>query len=213
MPISDYINGAVIGIAQTIVGHPLDTLKIYSQNNNLASFKPRYLMNGLRYPIISNVISNTLIFGNYDTLLKIYDNDIIKASLVTGFFNSFIINHLDYVKTHKQINNYVNPFKLSNIGLKYTILRETISTPIYFYSYHYLRHKNYSPFISGGFAGISSWLLTYKIDTFKTRQQLYPKFSFTDIYKMGGFYKGLSVCLVRAFIVNGIGFMIYDKLK
>lgn len=213
MSINNYFDGTIIGLSQTIVGHPFDTIKVYIQNNSLKQFKSKYLLNGIRYPIYSNIISNTLIFGNYDTLLYYYNGNVLKASLVTGVVNSFVINHLDYIKTNKQLNRSLDVFKISNIGLQYTLLRECLSTPIYFMTYNILRNEKYNSFFSGGTAGILSWLFTYNIDTFKTRKQLNPNLTFIDIYNKGNFYRGIYVCLIRAFLVNGVAFTLYDKLK
>ena len=70
-----------------------------------------------------------------------------------------------------------------------------------------------NPFISGGFAGVSSWLSSYPVDTLKTRKQLYQDKTFMEIVKMGSLYKGLPITLVRAFIVNGTSFYIYNFFK
>ena len=58
-------------------------------------------------------------------------------------------------------------------------------------------------FISGGIAGILSWLIPYPIDTIKSRIQI--GYSLKKSIKLGNYYKGLNFCLLRAFLVNGIG--------
>lgn len=210
--LNDYCNGAIIGIVQTIVGHPFDTIKVNIQNK-ITNFKYNSLMNGVKYPIYSNVISNLLIFGNYGTLLRHCDNNIFYSSVITGITNSFIINHLDYIKVNKQIGNEVNILKLNNSALRYTVLREMIATPIYFISFNFLINHDVSSFISGGISGVSSWLFTYNIDTIKTRIQINNKLTFDQAYNKGNLYSGIKICLLRAFLVNGIGFAIYEKLK
>ena len=49
--------------------------------------------------------------------------------------------------------------------------------------------------ISGGLAGITSWTITYPIDTIKTRIQ---NISFSKAIKQYNLFKGLSVSLLRA---------------
>ena len=65
--------------------------------------------------------------------------------------------------------------------------------------------KPYGVFISGGIAGSTSWLLTYQIDTIKSRIQSGDNFKVA--YNKGNFNKGLIFCLSRAFLVNSFGFM------
>ena len=69
-----------------------------------------------------------------------------------------------------------------------------------------------SIFISGGFAGISSWVFTYPFDTIKTRMQNESCNSIKQAMKQGGLYNGLMICLFRSFFVNGVNFYCYDKI-
>ena len=64
--------------------------------------------------------------------------------------------------------------------------------------------------MSGGIAGINSWLITYPIDTLKSRKQLNPNKTIYELYKIGNLFNGLTITLIRAFIVNGFSFYIYD---
>ena len=67
--------------------------------------------------------------------------------------------------------------------------------------------------IAGGVAGMSSWLITYPLDTLKTRKQLNPDTKFKQLVKSGHLFNGIYITLLRAFIVNGLGFMIYKYVK
>jgi solute carrier family 25 carnitine/acylcarnitine transporter 20/29 len=101
--------------------------------------------------------------------------------------------------------------------------REIISIPVYFTSFHYLNRLCYldeykekwyaNTFMSGGIAGVNSWLCTYPIDTLKSRKQLYNKKKLKELIKMGNLFNGLYVTLTRAFIVNGCSFYLYSKLN
>ena len=99
------------------------------------------------------------------------------------------------------------------IGLKYTFLRESLACGIYFKTYDVCsKNIGLNPFISGGLAGCNSWLLTYPIDTIKTRYQLDQTKGTMDMLKRGGLWNGLSYCLFRAFLVNGISFTCYEMV-
>jgi solute carrier family 25 carnitine/acylcarnitine transporter 20/29 len=98
--------------------------------------------------------------------------------------------------------------------LGYTIARETISMPVYFNTYEYLTTVT-NPFLAGGIAGMTSWFITYPIDTMKTRKQLNKdkNIKMLDLIKQGNLYNGLSITLLRAFIVNSTCFYIYEFSK
>jgi hypothetical protein len=68
-----------------------------------------------------------------------------------------------------------------------------------------------SPFIAGGLSGTASWICTYALDTAKTRKQANPTWTFEQCTS-GSVYKGLFVCLCRAFLANGVSFVLYDLL-
>ena len=98
-----------------------------------------------------------------------------------------------------------------------TMIRESFATGIYFYSYHNLKKNEYikgeiNIFFSGGIAGCLSWFFTYPVDVVKTRIQSGEYNSALKAIKNGNLFQGLSVCLLRSFIVNSIGFFIYEKI-
>ena len=73
-------------------------------------------------------------------------------------------------------------------------------------------HDKYkiNSYLSGGICGVTSWTVTYPIDTIKTRQAFH-NISFIDACKQGSFWKGYLTCALRAFFVNSAGFYVYDK--
>jgi len=219
----DYIIGNIIGISQTLVGHPFDSVKIRMQNSTGKSsdlFK-RSLMSGVKFPLMSNCIINSLTFGNYNSLVSVTGNE-LAASGITGMINGIILNHFDYYKTNRQWSQPARPAqrasnlffkKYNTIGFRYSVLCETISIPIYFGTYHYLkRDQEWSSFMSGGIAGMASWAGIYPLDTMKTRKHLNHDMGLKELIK-GNLLKGLHVTLIRAFIVNGCIFGLYDILQ
>ena len=57
----DIIAGGISGISQTIVGYPLDTLKVLTQNKmKLNSISLKNLYRGVKYPLQSSVITNSV---------------------------------------------------------------------------------------------------------------------------------------------------------
>lgn len=237
----EYILGNIFGICQTIIGYPFDTIKTLSQNNSNLHIlqKPYYkiplkLYKGVTYPLITNCLGMSLIFGNYDYFYNL-TNSSIQSGAITGFLSAFIITPFDYFKIHSQINmpSTMPSTTTSSIvkldlllknknmyynGLGLTIARETISSPVYFATYHYCKTQTHFPdiansFWAGGIAGITSWLISYPLDTLKTRRQLYPTLSILHLLKKGPVFNGLGITLLRAFIVNSSCFTIYDKIQ
>ena len=181
----NYIIGYAIGCVQTCVGYPLDTIK-----TRLQTGKSSNLFKGLPYAMASNMVSNTFLFGNYaDT----------KSYIYMGAISGLLITPFETAKVNAQcgIKNYTGWS-----GYGHTILRETIAVPIYFGTYDFLKDRC-NPWISGGLAGVLSCIVTYPIDTLKTRRQIGDK-------STNNLFRGIGFSVVRAFIVNGISFWMYE---
>lgn len=203
--------GLISGLSQTIIGHPLDTLKVWKQNNN--SLKPtiKNLYIGIKYPLIQNPFICGSGFYVNDFFLKKTKNIYVSSS-IAGFINSIVLTPLDYYKIKRQQQlptNFLHCYKNFSIVL----LRGIPSNLFYFSTYDILRKKDISTEIAGGCAGVSSWLFTYPIDTLKTRMQTDVHLSLYNAYKMSGLFHGITYCLVRAFFVNSIGFVVYESTR
>lgn len=227
----EFLLGNIFGFTQIIIGYPFDTLKTNLQNSKPISqylHSPFKLYSGIKYPLILNCFSGSVLFGNYDYFYTQTNNRVI-AGIITGAIGSVALTPFDYFKIHSQSKpdfkiSFAN-MKKSYAGFCYCFNREIISIPIYFTTFHTLDEQynlgnihwyNYNSFVTGGISGVNSWLFTYPIDTLKTRKQLYPDKSFFELVNLTskmGIFNGLLITLIRAFIVNGSSFMIYSKLK
>ena len=202
---------------------------------------PITLYKGVSYPLVMNCIGTSLLFGNYNYFYKETNNRLLSG-ILTGIISAIILTPFDYKKIQLQIQKPYSPsphtqqtqhtqqthktlydkykynyksiknIKKYYIGFSYALGREIIATPIYFYSYYYLSDIT-NPFIAGGISGINSWLFSYPIDTLKTRKQIFHQKTFKELCKIGSLYNGLSITLLRAFIVNGSSFYLYDLFK
>lgn len=212
---TDYLIGNIVGLTQVSIGYPFDTIKTNIQNgykiSQLPSFKQ--LFRGLKYPLMGSSLYNTLVFGNFNNINKHINNTVISGS-ISGFIGSFILNPFETYKVNSQYllnkEQKLKPY----VGLKYMLLRETLSNGIYFGVYHYCKDDlNLSPFLSGGMAGINSWLWTFPFDSLRVRKQLNPTFNLKQLIDIAPLYRGLGITLIRAFFVNSCGFFVYEKLK
>jgi hypothetical protein len=198
----EYEKGIISGIGQSLSGHPFDTLKVKKQNNlPIKNINLKRLYKGLTFPLMSNAV---IMSSQY----YFYHN---HSGILAGIISGMMIGPIDYLKVQKQISkNYKYKLRMP-LGMNASILRETLAVPIYFNSYYKLNEKLNNSFISGGLAGVLSWLIPYPIDTIKSR--MHAGYNFKDSIKMGNFSRGLSICLMRGFVANGVGFSLVEKLK
>lgn len=113
-------------------------------------------------------------------------------------------------------------------------VRDTIGTAVYFGTYESTKRVLSSPssppgplthFMAGGTCGILCWIVVFPIDLIKSVMQkdiMAPKPTYdtirecvTDIKaRQGyrGFYRGMSVTLMRAFPIHSLNFLVYEQV-
>ena len=212
-----FIAGFFGGFSYTFIGHPMDTLKTWKQNNNIIktpSFNMKNLFKGIRYPLIQNSVISSIIFSNNEYLKKNINNNYVSNGL-TALLTSIIICPCDKYKIMEQ-QKKIYPFTFKNTINSYKDIgivtsRKLPGIFIYFSSYQKLKEKNIPTFLSGSIAGTASWFFTYPIDTIKTRIQNESCKTIKEAINKGGLNKGMGICLIRAFIANGINFTVYEN--
>jgi len=212
---NDFTIGTCVGLVQTVVGHPLDSIKTNFQNNSNYNIKYRSLYNGLRYPMVSTVITNGFLF-HFNNSIESKINNSFLSGFATGIICAPMINVFEVYKVKTQLSNKVN-FKnnknLLKLGLTATLIRESFGTCLYFGTYNFCRKEELNPFFSGAIAGSTSWLTTYPVDVVKTRVQSGEFKTYRSAIRKGNLLQGLGICLFRSILVNGISFTAYDFLK
>ena len=135
----EYLVGYCVGISQTIIGYPFDTIKTRLQTNSIKIRKPKSIWMGIRYPLINSTLINTITFGNRDYFIRKTDNYVLSYTLV-GLINGVVQNQLDNAKVKSQVTGEVAklPRKFVFNGMKYSVLLESFSMPIYFLTFDYL---------------------------------------------------------------------------
>lgn len=216
---TEYFKGFFVGCSQTIVGHPFDTVKTRIQAGQTIDINKLY--RGISFPLITSCLTNSIMFGSYSYFRESesYNN------FVSGFLAGIVITPIMTPVEKSKIDFQVSPrMTLADIqysklyrGFQATLMRESLSTGIYFSSYQCCKDAEYfsgssNVLFSGGIAGMMSWFFTYPIDVIKTRIQSGETSSFYQGFQKGHLYRGLSVCLARSFLVNSIGFLIYEKI-
>lgn len=211
------ISSLISSIFQTIISHPFDTLKTWRQNTALKTpnFTIKNLYKGIKYPFIqNNFVITTSLSTNFYFNKK--TNNIYISSFLSGIITTIISCPFDTFKIAEQqqitqkitFNKLIGAYK----NLPISLTRKVPGNVIFFSMYNKMKQNNLPFFICGSIAGCSSWAITYPIDTIKTRMQSGSYNSIYDAIKEGKIYRGLSVCLCRALLVNGLGLFIYENI-
>lgn len=209
--------GLISGTTQSIVGHPLDTMKVWRQHNIPKSRIS--LFSGLKYPLITGSLLTSIQF----TAAAVAIDELNKQNLGTGkgtnvvggalagVISGILTSPIDKYKIGKQTQT-----NTSRYGLTSCLLREIPACAIYFGSYPEIKERTDSTFVSGALAGVASWLFTYPMDVIKTQIQSGESTNIRSALnriKIGkiAISNGLGFCLARAFLINGVGFVVYEK--
>ena len=205
-----YVAGIISGITQTIIGHPFDTVKVYYQNSLKDKIKIRNLYRGLSYPLFTNSAVCSLNFGVFNKFRENYHTSNCLSGAISGIATSIVLTPIELYKIRKQLlindTKYIPLFK----GFSSCLLREIPAYATYFSSYYFLKDNGFSVLNSGGLAGILCWLVTYPLDVIKTRIQSDKAYNIMSAIKQGKLFRGISICLLRSYPVNAIGFFSYE---
>ena len=139
--------------------------------------------------------------------------------LLSGFLSGLVLSPITNVIELYKIKYQTHITKKIPIyrGIYSTTLRDTIGFSIYFSSFDYMNNynidinKDIQTLLSGGFAGVFSWIFSYPFDVIKTRMQT-DNILMIDAIKKGYLFNGLGLCLSRCFLVNSVGFYLYDYI-
>ena len=208
---TEILSGFCAGIAQVAVGHPFDTIKVLMQNNKPWLGLPiTSYYQGWKFPLISATIFNCTVFPVYEYTIKKTENNFISGGL-SGLAVTPLVYLFDIGKIKRQVNEKI---KLEDFyktkGLTTTTIRETLAMITYFGSYNYFKEMELHPLISGGLAGLTNWTATYPIDVMRSRQ-IAQNITIKEAFSQGYLWRGFNVCALRAILVNGAIFFVYEK--
>ena len=88
---------AISGVVQTIVGHPLDTLKVWKQSKSMRQISIQSLYSGITYPTLNHMCIGYFLFGSSDYFYKIIQNYYVSGWL-SGIVISFPVPFLNISK-------------------------------------------------------------------------------------------------------------------
>jgi hypothetical protein len=210
----EFLSGCSSGIVQSLIGHPIDTVKVLQQNKQPFYSNPLHYYRGITYPTTFNILATGLTFDInarvYNQTKCYYTSGFISGAVITPIIFMFDIGKLHHQTRPTEVLSWKRFLKWNGIGT--TLIRESFSTAIYMGIYFNMEERN-GALVSGGCAGLASWTATYPIDVIKTRQMsmVDKNLTFYQGYKMGSLWKGFMACAIRAVLVNAAGFWSYRK--
>jgi hypothetical protein len=211
----EYVSAAMVGINQTVIGLPFDSIKVWVQNNKRVWSRPlSNYYRGALPEFCAGVTANCLVFPIHSYTLPYTGNSFISG-IIAGAIVSPVVYTFRFCKIYQQMNNKlsINSF-ITNKGRGYltSLCRESLGMSMYFGTYHYMRKQELPIFISGAFAGLFNWGSSFPIDTITSRQ-IAQKISIQDAIRIGTLYRVYNICLLRSMIVNGCSFLVYESVR
>ena len=210
---NEFYAGFLVGVSQTFIGHPFDTLKVLYQNKiKIQNINVKLLYRGWGYPLISGCIFNSIVFPVYEYSYKKTKNTFLSGAM-SGIIVSPFVYMFDIGKIKRQVNS---PLQMSDFyktkGLPITYCREFFAMSIYFSSYFKCKDMGITPFYAGGISGLANWTITYPMDVLRTRQMT-KNISIWEAFRERSLWRGYSICASRAVIVNAVSFKTYEIFK
>lgn len=209
----EFLHGAIVGVAQTLLGFPFDTLKTRRQAFPEAKLNFKGIYRGVGYPMISTCMITSNNFG-FASFMKGQGYSWWQGGFAAGFLSAFLNAPLEMRKVNRQVGSSLKNVRAMPLcrGLSVTIAREAPAHAVYFGVYHWAKDKGCHPLVGGALAGLSSWTATYPIDVIKSRMLADPSISLRQAVEKGKFWRGFSLAATRAVVVNSSVFWLYENL-
>lgn len=184
------IVGFTFASTTTVLGHPLDTIKVRVQSG-CRQHLFRNLWRGLAFPLLSSTPNWTLAFLVYGSTLKYLDRSAgqpggISSHALAGAFAGaawgILINPWELLKCYSQTNRVSAAIAFRTLwgmgpktftrGLSFALCRDVIGLTTYFTTYEYFKNKQgMEPTKAGALSGMAVWSAIFGFDTLKTRYQ------------------------------------------
>lgn len=231
---NEFLKGYLASSAGLIVSYPVDTVKVYIQNQTTKITAKEAIMEiykkgghtfyrGIGSQLFLTTPFKSIRLMTYTTAKKYLPNDSIKSELIAGItagaIQSIFTNPIEVVKTRYQMHKYPI-FQLTTMyhGFPATLIRDSIMTGAYFPVYSLLKKNNQNNIIINSvLATIPGCLLSVPFDVVKTRQQTNKeKELIRNMIKNEGlksFFKGTEQRLLKAVPQLAITMTVFNYLN
>ena len=191
----EILGATCAGFVTTVVGHPLDTIKVHLQTNNVVTqtttrgstwrtaqvlFAQNALFRGIAPPLFNAIVMNTVMFSAFRSIKDVCGNDAsMTAGLVSGFATACISTPTDYVKIQAQLRG-VNSLQFARQVLRrhpmsffrghaVNLGREGVFTMVYLGLYDQMQPKGFVQVAAtSSLTGALAWIASYPFDTVKS---------------------------------------------
>lgn len=190
----EILGATCAGFVTTVVGHPLDTIKVHLQTNLVAQtttrgstwrtaqvlFAQNALFRGIAPPLFNAIVMNTVMFSAFRSIKDVCGNDAsMTAGLVSGFATACISTPTDYVKIQAQLRG-VNSLQFTRQVLRrhpmsffrghtVNLGREGVFTMVYLGLYDQMEPKGFVQVAAtSSLTGALAWVASYPFDTVKS---------------------------------------------
>ena len=202
--LSEISAATAAGVVTTVVGHPLDTIKVHLQANSAMPntgeaarllLQERALFRGIVPPLCNAVLMNTVMFSVFHGIKDVIQGDnsdaatnnsmtsALLAGALSGFATACVSTPTDYIKIQSQLNKGTNswdvflstPLRSLFRGHLANLGREGVFTMVYLGLYDQLHpHGFWQIAAASSFTGALAWVASYPFDTLKTNIQSAP---------------------------------------
>lgn len=199
MLFAEILSAMGAGCATTIVGHPLDSIKVHLQTNPslrgstwaaaTSLYGQNALFRGIGPPLANAILMNTVMFSVFSTVKKsIGDDDSMRGALlagtISGFATACVSTPTDYVKIQAQLRGMSSTAILQHCGYSLPTLfrghvsnlcREGVFTMTYLGLYDQAKVEGFwQVAMVSSLTGGLAWIVSYPFDTIKSIIQSRP---------------------------------------
>jgi len=223
------IPGYLQGITRVCISYPFDYIRIKMQTNQethiTSAIKNNYKQSfrGLFIPLTIVPIDRSISFAIYEKIKSDYNSPLLGSivpSIVSNLYmtpiNSINSNYIYFNKTTLKNIITTNYNKQIYNGIGIEIVRNSLSSFLFLYSYNIYSTNFNNSFINGTLASLTMWTITYPLDTIKTNRFIFKNKSYLNIIKdlnINSLYKGIGLVYLRALPSAGGGMYMYEYIK
>lgn len=232
---NEFFKGYLASSVGLTASYPIDTLKVYLQNQKtkltareaiLEIYKKGGISGfyrGLTSQLVFTTPFKSLRLISYSATKKYLEKDSVTTELVAGVtagvIQSIFTNPIEVIKTRYQMDK-TPVFEYRNVfhGFPATLMRDSIMTGVYFPVYLILK-KNYNNhlIVNSVLATIPGCLLSVPFDVVKTRQQTNKEKGLVkNMLKnegIGSFFRGTQQRLLKAVPQLALTMTIFNYLN
>ncbi|KAK4428092.1 Mitochondrial arginine transporter BAC2 [Sesamum alatum] len=247
-------NGSAFGILRSVVAREGPFALYRGMLAPLASISFQTAITFQSYATLSRAFDKNVTAGDPDPPSY---KAVVVGGIGAGALQSLVVSPVELVKIRLQLQRKTNE-KMKQLGSKrgpidvtrsilraegwrgicrglgITMLRDSPSHGLYFWTYEYTKERLQpgcrkngqetlrTMLLAGGLAGVTSWIFCYPLDVLKTRIQAQAQSHsgycgildcYTKCVTKEGYnvlWRGLGTAVARAFLVNGAVFTAYE---